>query len=357
MISSPISPEFISRSGCSIRRASTSSAIFSSSATLTGLFWVALRRPLRILLRSKGSRRPSFFTTMSWTSSMRSYVVNRRLQFRHSRRRRIAAPSRASRESTTFSSTCPPKGHFIRAAPPCHALTVRLSSRAKPFGVQGKLLAELPDLVPHPLLAGLVGRILEDLGDELADEAHLLLAHPPGGHRRRPDADAAGHRRFLRIKRNGILVYRDPGLLQRRLGHLAGQPLGPEIHQHQMGIRPSRDQAKAESAKLPGPRDRVQLNLALVRAELVTQGLLEGDRLGGDDVHQGAALEAGKEVLVEDRRVLLLTHDQPPPGDPERLVGGGGDDLVVGDRRGVQFRGDEAGGGGGVGPRSRSDRP
>src|SRR3972149_4620486 len=282
MISSPISPEFISRSGCSIRRASTSSAIFSSSATLTGLFWVALRRPLRILLRSKGSRRPSFFTTMSWTSSMRSYVVNRRLQFRHSRRRRIAAPSRASRESTTFSSTCPQKGHFIRAAPPCHALTVRLSSRAKPFGVQGELLAELPDLVPPPPLAGRagprlgapagpaggggrppppppggpVGAILEDLGDELADEAHLLLAHPPGGHRRRPDADAAGHRRFLRIKRNGILVYRAPGLLQRRLGPLAGQPLGPEIHQPQMGIRPPPPPAAApaaSTARLPGP--------------------------------------------------------------------------------------------------------
>src|SRR3990172_10447696 len=252
MISSSISPEFISRSGCSIRRASTSSAIFSSSATLTGLFWVALRRPLRILLRSKGSRRPSFFTTMSWTSSMRSYVVNRRLQLRHSRRRRIAAPSRASRESTTFSSTCPQKGNFIRAPPLCHALTVRLSgstlastvssaepltalsvpkgSRSKPFGVQGELLTQLPNLVPHPPLAGLVGRILEDLGDELTDETHLLPLHSPGGHRRRPDADAAGYRRFLRIKRNGILVYRDPGLLQRRLGRLARQSLWPEIH-------------------------------------------------------------------------------------------------------------------------------
>src|SRR3972149_6517036 len=174
MITSPISPQLISPPGCPIRRASTSSAIFSSSATLTGLFWVALRRPLRILLRSKGSRRPSFFTTMSWTSSMRSYVVNRRLQFRHSRRRRIAAPSRASRESTTFSSTCPQKGHFIRAAPPCHALTVRLSSRVKPFGVQGELLAELPDLVPHPPLAGPVGRIPGDLGDELADRKGVV---------------------------------------------------------------------------------------------------------------------------------------------------------------------------------------
>ncbi len=217
-------------------------------------------------------------------------------------------------------------------------------------------MTQLPDLVPHPPLTGLVGYIFEDLGDELADETHLLRLHPPGGYRRRPDADAAGHCRFLRIKRNGILVYRDPGLLQRRLGHLAGQPLGPKIHQQQMGIRPSRDQAKAEGAKLLGQRDRVQLDLALVRAELVTQGLLEGDRLGGDDVHQGAALEAGKEVLVEDRRVLLLTHDHPPPGAPKRFVRGARDKLGVRDRRGVQFRGDEAGGVRDVGHENRSDR-
>src|SRR3972149_2180406 len=67
-----------------------------------------------------------------------------------------------------------------------------------------------PALPPPPPLAGLVGRILEVLGDELADEAHLLLAHPPGGHRRRPDADAAGHRPRLPITRHGILVYRGP---------------------------------------------------------------------------------------------------------------------------------------------------
>ncbi len=42
--------------------------------------------------------------TMTPCSSSRSYVVNRRPQARHSRRRRIAAPSSPARESTTLSS-------------------------------------------------------------------------------------------------------------------------------------------------------------------------------------------------------------------------------------------------------------
>src|SRR5256886_6336555 len=46
-------------------------------------------------------------------SSMRSYEVNRLSQRRHSRRRRMASPSRDSRESTTLSSMKPQNGHFI----------------------------------------------------------------------------------------------------------------------------------------------------------------------------------------------------------------------------------------------------
>jgi len=44
---------------------------------------------------------------------MISYVVNRFWQLRHSRRRRIVAPSSAGRESTTLLSEYPQKGHFI----------------------------------------------------------------------------------------------------------------------------------------------------------------------------------------------------------------------------------------------------
>ena len=46
--------------------------------------------PCSILLRSNGSRRPSLLITSGIDSSMRSYVVKRRLQPSHSRRRRIS---------------------------------------------------------------------------------------------------------------------------------------------------------------------------------------------------------------------------------------------------------------------------
>ncbi len=82
----------------------------------------------------------------------------------------------------------------------------------------------------------------------------------------------------------------------------------------------------------------------LVGPELLTQGLLQGDRLSGDDMHQGAALEPGKEVLVENRRIGLLTHDHAATGTPEGFVGCGGDELGVRDRRGMEFGGDESGG-------------
>ena len=50
-------------------------------------------------------------------ASMRSYVVNRLLQCRHSRRRRIASPVSESRESTTLESAVPQNGHLIARHP------------------------------------------------------------------------------------------------------------------------------------------------------------------------------------------------------------------------------------------------
>src|ERR687891_239803 len=48
---------------------------------------------------------------------MRSYEVNLRSHRRHSLLRRIASPSRDSRESTTLSSRYPQNGHFILVRP------------------------------------------------------------------------------------------------------------------------------------------------------------------------------------------------------------------------------------------------
>ncbi len=89
---------------------------FRACPTGTGRFSQAFSNPCRIFCRSNFSRRPSFLMTMYGISSMRSYVVKRRLHFRHSRRRRIRSPVRASRESITLSSRCEQNGHFTEAS-------------------------------------------------------------------------------------------------------------------------------------------------------------------------------------------------------------------------------------------------
>src|SRR5438105_3963082 len=117
MINSPILLVSRSRSRDSWTYFSTPLTILSSLADGTGRFSHARNKPAITLLRSNVSRRPSFLITMYGISSMRSYDVKRRSHFRHSRRRRMASPSRDSRESTTLSSRKPQKGHFITLYP------------------------------------------------------------------------------------------------------------------------------------------------------------------------------------------------------------------------------------------------
>ena len=97
------------------RALSISAAIAATMPSSIGRFFTARSMPASSFSRSNGSLTPERFTTMTGSSSSRSYVVYRRPQARHSRRRRIATPSSAGRESTTLSSTSRQNGH--RTAP------------------------------------------------------------------------------------------------------------------------------------------------------------------------------------------------------------------------------------------------
>src|SRR6266404_5637393 len=119
MIISPISVVVSSRSVASCTTPSISSTMASSFGVATGRFSHAFNSPCKIFCRSNRSRLPSFLITMYGISSIRSYVVNRRSHFKHSRRRRIVSPVRPSRESITLSSRFPQKGHFTPAFLPC----------------------------------------------------------------------------------------------------------------------------------------------------------------------------------------------------------------------------------------------
>ena len=78
-----------------------------------------------------------------------------------------------------------------------------------------------------------------------------------------------------------------------------------------------------------------------VDAELGAQRLAERDRLGGDDVHQRAALQTGEHGRVELlAQVEVVAQDHPAARATERLVGRRGDDVGVGQRRRVDAASD-----------------
>ncbi len=94
----------------------------------------------------------------------------------------------------------------------------------------------------------------------------------------------------------------------------------------------------------------------LALAERLAGGDPQRDRLGGDDVLEGAALLAGEDRGVDLLRVLLAAEDQPAARAAERLVHGGRDDVGVGHRARVQAGGDEAGEVGHVDDEEGADR-
>ena len=60
---------------------------------------------------------------------------------------------------------------------------------------------------------------------------------PAGVPSRMPDVIVG----FCGIERNAVLVAGDVGAPECSFGHLAGQPLGPQVDQHQMGVGAARD--------------------------------------------------------------------------------------------------------------------
>src|SRR5262249_56233019 len=70
----------------------------------------------------------------------------------------------------------------------------------------------------------------------------------------------------------------------------------------------------------------------------------EGGGVGGAQVHQRGALEAGEDRRVELLRQLLVVSESEARARPaQRLVRGRGDDMGVGKRTGMRATGDEAG--------------
>ncbi len=80
-----------------------------------------------------------------------------------------------------------------------------------------------------------------------------------------------------------------------------------------------------------------------VQLELRTERLAEGHRLGGDDMHERAALEAGEHGRIDATgEFLVVGEDEPAPRPAQRLVGRAGDHMGMREGRRMQTGGDDA---------------
>ena len=93
-----------------------------------------------------------------------------------------------------------------------------------------------------------------DLGNQVADLAELGNAEAAAGAGRSAEPHAGRHRRFLRIERDAVLVAGDVGAAERGFRHLSGQPLRPQVDQHEMGVGPAGNDVEAVGFERFGER-------------------------------------------------------------------------------------------------------
>src|SRR5262245_23892353 len=191
----------------------------------TGRLRSAICTERKSLSRSNGTRRPLRLITVSSRNCTRSKVVKRKLQARHTRRRRITAESSVGRESFTWVSRLPQLGQRILSPYPVALVLVDREADEQPL-----------HLVPHRAfddrirLDVLARKGIEHFGDHLADLAELGDGEGARGAGRRAEADSGCDGGLLGIVWDAVLVAGHMGASERRLGHLAGEPLGPQIH-------------------------------------------------------------------------------------------------------------------------------
>ena len=191
-----------------------------------------------------------------------------------------------------------------------------------------------------------LGDRVEHLGDQPADLAGTRLTPKPrvvpaGVPRRMPEvtngfSGSNGMPFLLQV------MSARPSAFSARLPVSA---LRPQVDQHQVVVGAAGDDVEAGApAALAASALALSTTFLRIGLELRPQRLAEGHRLGGDDMHQRAALQAR-----EDRRVdllgdvLVVGEDHAAARAAQRLVRGRGDDMGMRERRGMRAAGDQAG--------------
>ncbi len=179
--------------------------------------------------------------------------------------------------------------------------------------------------------------------DHPRDLAHVVGVEPAGRQGGRPDPQAGRvHRRTL-VERDRVPVDGDPDLLEALLGRASVEALGGDVDEHEVDVGAAGQHRDAAGDQLVGEGLSVDDRRPLALAELLGGGDLHRDGLGGDHVHERAALVAGEDRPVDVGPVLLAAEDHAAARPGERLVDRRRDDVGVLDRVRVLTGGDEPG--------------
>ncbi|QTK78950.1 hypothetical protein AT6N2_C1164 [Agrobacterium tumefaciens] len=218
-------------------------------------------------------------------------------------------------------------------------------------GIHRETVRQADDLFTHRSLDGGIAFIrignlqtIENLDDQLADFAEFRFLETARRAGRRAETDTRGNEGLFRIERNAVLVAGDVSAAEGCFRTLACRVLLAKVNQHQVVVSAAGDDIEAAFDQGFSQRLGVLDDLCRIVLELRLQRFTEGNSLGGDDVHQRAALEAREDGGVELlRQILVVGEDHAAARAAQRLVRGGGRNMAMRERRGMLATGDETG--------------
>src|SRR5215831_19277768 len=137
-----------------------------------------------------------------------------------------------------------PKSRMRRASMTMCSIRKSGSGRFAFPGVQGESCGERFYLAAHARDDVLASDIGEHGRDQLADLAHFLFFKPSSGHCRGTQPDTARVQWLIGVERNGVLVDRNTGTVQRLLRFLSADLFRKNVQQHHMRVRAARYHAE-----------------------------------------------------------------------------------------------------------------
>src|SRR5260221_6017380 len=148
--------------------------------------------------------------------------------------------SAALMNATTIEPTAPPTSAIRVTAPEPPAPTLaRLAASRGRQPRDRELADDVANVARQPELLGQVVARPDGLDDDPANGPHLVRSETPRGRGRRPDPDPRRRVRRQGVERDGVLVDRDPDLVEQVLGLLAGHPQGRHVDQQEVIVGPA----------------------------------------------------------------------------------------------------------------------